>query len=260
MQPASGSGYRPVVAASDHHRLGERRGVDDAEQLVDVDRLDREAAADDVVAGAHQLDAGAVQVGVEVAGREVDRLARLEHDVVEQQGGDDAGVARVRLGQARTQLRLGAVARRTAATVGCGIELPAVERLDRGGPRPSARASLASPSAPISSSSAERRIDRPDAAQRLELGERAEQLRLGVGVGVDASCDSRRRPVDVVGWACSDSGSAAASTFSRYGRSPVDSLECACRRSTSCGPFGCVPSHSSAHGSTGRRPHRAARG
>ena len=81
VEPDQGAaGFRERIAAGrrrlDHDRLRQRRRIDDAEQLVDVDRLDRQAAAHDVVARAHQLDARAVQVGVEVAGRQVDRLAR----------------------------------------------------------------------------------------------------------------------------------------------------------------------------------------
>ena len=53
----------------------ERRRVEHGEEVVDVDRLGGQPAAHDVVAGAHQLDAGAVEVGVEVAGAERDRLA-----------------------------------------------------------------------------------------------------------------------------------------------------------------------------------------
>ena len=51
-------------------------GSSDGEQVVDVDRLHREPAAHDVVAGAHQLDAGAAEVGVEVARPEPDAPRR----------------------------------------------------------------------------------------------------------------------------------------------------------------------------------------
>ena len=74
--PAPGAGTDRTRRRIDHHGLGERRRVDDAQQFVDVDRLDRQPAPHDVVARPHQLDAGTAQVGVEVAGREVDRLAR----------------------------------------------------------------------------------------------------------------------------------------------------------------------------------------
>ena len=62
----------------------------DVEQLIDVDLLDREAAAHDVVAGPHQLDPGAAEVGVKVPGSQVDRLARLQRDAIEQQRDDGA--------------------------------------------------------------------------------------------------------------------------------------------------------------------------
>ncbi len=47
---------------------------------------------------------GAVEVGVQVAGVETDRIAGFEHDVVEQQGGSDARLARIpRSASRRTQ-------------------------------------------------------------------------------------------------------------------------------------------------------------
>ena len=52
---------------------------------VDVDPLGGQPAAQHVVAGRHDLDAGAAQVGVQVAGRHPDRLARRQPHVVEQQ-------------------------------------------------------------------------------------------------------------------------------------------------------------------------------
>ena len=48
----------------------------DVEQLVDVDVLGRQPAAQHVVGRRHDLDAAAAQVGVQVPGREVDGVAR----------------------------------------------------------------------------------------------------------------------------------------------------------------------------------------
>ena len=84
---AGGSTCRPAGTRRRAAAPGRRAGVgsSDGEQVVDVDRLGRQPAAHDVVAGAHQLDAGAAEVGVEVARAELDRLAGLQPDEVEQQ-------------------------------------------------------------------------------------------------------------------------------------------------------------------------------
>ena len=80
--PAAVVGGRPVEAQQADRGAGERAarrpapctgsasgvGSSDREEVVDVDRLHGEPAAHDVVAGAHQLDAGAAEVGVEVPG------------------------------------------------------------------------------------------------------------------------------------------------------------------------------------------------
>ncbi len=125
MQPGLGKRIAPGRRRVDHHRLGERRRIDDAEQFVDVDRLGRQAAADDVVARPHQFDAGAVQVGVEVAGGQVDRLAGLQHDVVEEQRGDHARVAGVPLVRVAAPRPLPADrSSSTPATVGAGSMRP----------------------------------------------------------------------------------------------------------------------------------------
>ena len=81
-----------------HHRVEQRRRVHHVEHHVDVDRLGGQPGAHDVVARTHQLDAGATEVAVQVAGSELDRLAGLELDVVEQQRHGDA---RDRRGSAR---------------------------------------------------------------------------------------------------------------------------------------------------------------
>ena len=73
----------------------ERGEVDDGEELVDVDVLGGQSTAHHVVAAGHDLDAGAEQVGVDVAGVEEDRLAGLQDQVVEQQGHERAPVAGV---------------------------------------------------------------------------------------------------------------------------------------------------------------------
>ena len=169
----------------------EWRGVENAEQFVDVDFLDRQAAAYDVVTRSHQLDARAAEVGVQVAGGEVDRLARLQGHPIEQQGDDCARVARVSIGQGRHELRLDAVAAFARHDRGSWIELPAVDRLDRGG-HPVGTEHVRQFVGPDGVEQRERRLDRPDAAQCVESGERTEQFRFGAIVGVDAACE----PVD----------------------------------------------------------------
>ena len=72
--------------------------ADDAQQFGDVDVLGGQAAAQDVVGVGHDLDAEAVEVGVRDAGAEEQGLAGLQSYVVEQHRGDDAGVARVVVG------------------------------------------------------------------------------------------------------------------------------------------------------------------
>ncbi len=74
---------------------GGRVEADDAEEFGDVDVLGGEAAAQHVVGAGHDLDAEALDVGVGHAGAEEEGFAGLEPYVVEEQGGDDAGVARV---------------------------------------------------------------------------------------------------------------------------------------------------------------------
>lgn len=71
----------------------------DAEQFGDVDMFGGEAAAQHVVGVGHDLDAEAVEVGVRDACSEVEGFAGLEPYVVEQHGGDDAGVAGVVVGE-----------------------------------------------------------------------------------------------------------------------------------------------------------------
>src|SRR5690606_19793639 len=72
------------------------RGLElhDVQQGVDVDVLLRQAAAEHVVRVRHDLDAGALEVGVHDAGLKADGLTGLEGEAVEQQRGEDAGVAR----------------------------------------------------------------------------------------------------------------------------------------------------------------------
>ena len=82
--------------------------ADDAQEFGDVDVLGGEAAAQDVVGVGHDLDAEAVQVGVRDAGAEEQGLAGLQSDVVEEHGGDDAGVARVVVGDVGVRRRSGA--------------------------------------------------------------------------------------------------------------------------------------------------------
>ena len=76
----------------------------------------------------------------------------------------------------------------------------------------------------------ERLVDRTEPAQRVERRQGADQLRLGMRVAVDPirrerrrcpAASSRAKPAtacSALGWVCSESGSPAASTFSRYGQ------------------------------------------
>jgi len=75
--------------------VGQGGEVEDADEFGDVDVLGGQAAAQDVVGVGHDLDSQAADVGVELAGVEVDRLAGLQGDVVEQQRAQDTDVARV---------------------------------------------------------------------------------------------------------------------------------------------------------------------
>ncbi|MDI2022191.1 hypothetical protein PJL18_02722 [Paenarthrobacter nicotinovorans] len=55
--------------------------------------LGREPTAKDIVRGRHDLDAQAVQIGVDVPRREVDHFTGFEGQMVQEQGNEDAGVA-----------------------------------------------------------------------------------------------------------------------------------------------------------------------
>jgi len=76
-------------------QLGE---VGDAQQFLDVDVFGREAAAQDVVTVGHHFDGGPLQVGVNNPRVQVDALARLQMEVVEQQCEQHADVTRVLIG------------------------------------------------------------------------------------------------------------------------------------------------------------------
>ncbi len=71
--------------------------TDRFEQLGDVHVLGRQSAAQDVVRGRHDLYAEAVEVGVDVPGREVHRFAGLKGKVVQQQRNEHARVPGERL-------------------------------------------------------------------------------------------------------------------------------------------------------------------
>jgi hypothetical protein len=80
---------------------GDRHGrVEQPEELGNVDVLACQAGADHVVRVSQQFYAGAVQVGVQAAGRHEHRLAGLQDRVAEQERRGDADVARVLVGQA----------------------------------------------------------------------------------------------------------------------------------------------------------------
>ena len=164
--PAAGSGWRPTCTGSSSGRR-----VHHLEQQVDVDGLGGQPGPHDVVAGAHQLDAGAAEVGVEVARPELQRLARVELHVVEQQRDHDARVAGVALGQldAPSGPR-GGRSPAQASTIGCDRDAPGEERPDGVRPRRLAAKAPARRSRPSSSSRADRLVRRAHAAERLERG------------------------------------------------------------------------------------------
>lgn len=85
-------GQRISAVGHLHDWVDQRCGVDRCEQQIDVDVFGGEAAAHHVVARPHQFDAGTVEVAVEVAGGEMDRLAGLQRDPIEQQCCGDAGI------------------------------------------------------------------------------------------------------------------------------------------------------------------------
>jgi hypothetical protein len=101
-----GVGQLVTIGAGEDGSL-ERGEVGDPEQLVDVDRLGGQPGAHHVVARPHELDASTVQVRVQVAGTERERLPGLEHDEVEQQRGGDARIVRVHVVEQPTHLASG---------------------------------------------------------------------------------------------------------------------------------------------------------
>ena len=103
---------REFVPAVDHRhdRFGQWCWIDDVEEQVDVDMLDGEAAADDVVARLHQLDARTSQVAVQVPCGEVEGFARQQRDVIEEQGHSHAWIAGIHGVQPLDPPRFGAIA------------------------------------------------------------------------------------------------------------------------------------------------------
>ena len=92
---------RPEEFLAQHRGLGGEHGHadglerDGVQQFRHVHELRREPAAEHVVRGRHDLDAEAVQVGMDVAGRQVHGLARRQRDPVQQQRNQHARVAGV---------------------------------------------------------------------------------------------------------------------------------------------------------------------
>ena len=140
---------------------------------------------------------------MQVARRQVGRLAGLQRDPVEQQRGQHAGVARVALRQLQHGARLGpelaVIARQPHAPVLQGRHQRVQHRLRQRDPGGEQRAQpvrprLARPAArcarPARARPARAAADRPrripETDQRVELGERADQLGLVVGVAVVA--------------------------------------------------------------------------
>jgi hypothetical protein len=185
---ATGLGKRVATESGRglHHGFDQRCRVEDGQQLVDVDVLLGESAAHHVVARAHQFDTGSAEVGVQVAGGEVECLARLQRDPVEQQRHHDARVVGVLGSEPGDQLGLGPLAAGAGDDGGSRVDPAPVQALDHradavGADRCGER--LGSERAEQD----ERRGDRADPAQRIETRECAQQLGLGPVVGIDAS-------------------------------------------------------------------------
>ena len=240
--PTSGYSERGVTTGS---AIGVR--IEDVEELVDVDLLRRQPAAHDVVAGAHQLDAGAVEVGVEVAGAEPQRLARLQPDQVEQQRRRHAGVVGVALGESAHPDGLRPVAAGGRLDDRSDRDSTAVQRGERrlrDRRRPRARPSSSQTEL---GQQVERGGDGADPAERLERGQRAQELRLRERVRVAPGGEAGARLLSV-GMGLQRERPGGGEDLEQVGKRSGDAPPAVARPASVAGPLGWVPSHSSAHG------------
>ena len=129
---------------------------------------------------------------MEVAGTELDRLARIQAHQVEQQRRRHAGVAGVALGQAPTHAASGRLLAAAAETIGSMCTRPRYSAAERLG-RPVLAEHRRQLAGAELTEQVERRVDRTDATERLELGQGAEQLRLRLGIRVAPGCEPRPR-------------------------------------------------------------------
>jgi hypothetical protein len=171
--------------------------------------LGREAAAQDVVGVGHQFDPGAGQVGVQVPGGQVQRLARRQRDAVEQQRGQHTGVPRVALRELEHRACLDvelapAAGQPDTAVLQRGYQR-VEHRLGQGDPRGEERPEavvvglrgeqLGVPCQLRNLELAEqphRGLRHAEPDESVELGESADQLGLVVGVPVVAVCGVAR--------------------------------------------------------------------
>ena len=177
------SGYS---VADRHHRIVERLGSTISRRSATSTGFVGQPTAHHVVAGAHQLDAGATEVGVEVARAQLQGLAGRQADEVEEQRRGDAGIAGVAARRgATTHAASGRSLAAAAATIGSTGSCSAIQRRECG-----ARPTVAKGAGQLVGTELVEQLeggsDRTDAAERLEGGQRAEQLRLRLGVGVAA--------------------------------------------------------------------------
>ena len=221
-EPGEREGGLADVVGPDARRLVERlRGdrepgveAQRPQQLGDVDVLGGEPAPQHVVRRRHQLDAGALQVGVQVAGGQVDPLPRLQVQQVEQQRAEAPRVAGVLARQAadpgvrvppvarptaiaRAPRRppLGRPRRRSARRAAGPTTAPLGCRQDRRCARASRSGSSGLDAEPLDELQRLGRLAEP--AERPRVDERHEQLGLRVRVAVGAvrvRRAGRRRP------------------------------------------------------------------
>ncbi|GAA3224106.1 hypothetical protein GCM10020216_037510 [Nonomuraea helvata] len=172
------------------------REVHDAHELRHVDVLGGEAAAQHVVGVGHDLDADAAEVGVGDSGAEVEGLAGEQVDVVEQEGGGDAGIAGAGAGDVAVHGQVGVAVQVEQGLLDLGAQRPVglVEHLGEHLPQ-AARSEQVGPGAKVRQGQTVEEVRGgggvAEAAQAVERGERADHLGLVRGVLVRA-----RRVVD----------------------------------------------------------------
>ena len=176
-------------------RVGERGDVDNAQQFVDVDVLHRGAAAHDVVAGAHDLDTRAVEVGVQIAGAEEQCLTGFEGEPVHEQGDDHTRIAGVLPGEPIDQHGFGLGASIARGECAGDRQRAPIERLYRAGQPIGAHCSgQVGGTEPIEQG--EGGAERPEPAEGVERCDRADEfgLRERVAVGALRGVDGDAEP------------------------------------------------------------------